>query len=133
QLATGLAVLGVYLNLRESVLGPAFTTFDASWWAGRATDLALRIRRYGRLTYEAVEQFARLVALPPSDLVLWALPTMRQLGIVDYTTRPDGSIRVVEERVGVAAGVLEQCAAVWQRLGVRPVEAGAIASSDHAA
>lgn len=129
--ATGLAMLRAYQNLRAVPPGPATTLFDATWKAGRMTDLALRIRRHGRLTIGALESFAMLVSIPRSDLHTWVLPVLRDLAIVDYTTT-NGSIRQVDEQVGVAAGVLEQAAALWERMAPEPVEACAIASADHA-
>jgi hypothetical protein len=130
--ATGLAVLRAYVNLKETAPGPVFAFFDATWRAGRTMDLALRMRRHGSLTYRAVEIFASLVALPPSDLNTWVLPTLQQLGIIDVGRASDGSIILIEERVGVAEGVLEQCAAIWERLAPKPSEACAISSTDHA-
>jgi hypothetical protein len=123
------AVRGIEPDAATLLAAPAL--FDATWRAGRVTDLALRMRRHGRLPYTAVEAFGRLVSLPASDLRLWAPPTLRELGIVDYVKSPGGGILEIEERVGVGAGVREQCAAIWQNLAPAPVEACAIASADH--
>jgi hypothetical protein len=43
-----------------------------------------------------------------------------------------GDVLEVEEQIGVAAPVLEQCAAVWERLSPTPVEQCALESADHA-
>lgn len=130
--ATGLAVLRAYQNLREVPPGPAVTLFDATWKAGRTTDLALRMRRHDSLTAAAVEAFGRLVSLPPSDLRTWALPLLGELELVDYVVGPDGRPSEIEEHVGVGASVLDQAEALWRRLAPEPVEACAIASTDHA-
>jgi hypothetical protein len=130
--ATGLAVLRTYANLRIVPASPAHATLDATWRAGRAADLSLRMRRHGRLSFAAVEGFGRLVALSATDLVAWVLPALRQLGIIDYNPTGDSAMGDVEERVGVAAPVLEQVAGIWEQFKPRPVEMCAIASADHA-
>lgn len=131
--AIGLAVLRVYANLRAVAPGPAHAALDTTWRAGRVADLSLRIRRQGRLSLEAVESFAQLVVLSRADLTDWALPSMASVGVLDYKLDADGASGFVEERVGVAAPVLEQVAAVWEDLGPSVVERCAVASADHAA
>jgi len=101
--ATGLAVLRVYANLKASAPCPAHVTLDTTWRAGRASDLALRIRRQRRLNFEAIRSFGELVMLSQPDLVDWALPSLSAVEIVDYTVNESGTPVVVEERVGVAA------------------------------
>jgi hypothetical protein len=130
--ATGLAVLRAYLNLREVRPGPAHAALDATWRAGRTADLALRMRRHSRLPYRAIEAFGQLISLSPSELSLWALPTLRNLQVIDYTVGADAAIGEVEERVGVAAPVLTQVTQIWNHLAPPPIEACAIASADHA-
>jgi hypothetical protein len=49
--------------------------------------------------------------------------------VIDFVTDSDGSVIEVEERVGVAAPVLEQAASIWERLLLSAMEACA----DHAA
>jgi hypothetical protein len=131
--ATGLAVLRAYANLRVVTPGPAHVNLDATWRAGRAADLALRIRRHGKLQITEIEPFGAIVGLAPADLQMWALPTMRHLGVIDFVTGSDGRVIEVEERVGVAAPVLEQAASIWERLLPSAMEACAVASADHAA
>lgn len=131
--AIGLAVLRVYANLRVVTPGPAHAALDTTWRAGRAADLSLRIRRQGRLSLEAVESFAQLVALSKIDLTSWALPSMASTGILDYAVYADGSGGLVEERVAVAAPVLDQIAALWDDLGPSLMERCAVISADHAA
>ena len=130
--ATGLAVLRAYQNLKEVPPGPAVALFDATWKAGRTTDLALRMRRHGSLSAAAVEAFGRLVSLGASDLRAWALPLLGELELIDYGVGPDGGVSEIAEHVGVEASVLDQAAAIWRRLAPEPVEACAIASADHA-
>jgi hypothetical protein len=105
--ATGLAVLRVYANLRAVPPGAAHANLDATWRAGRAADLALRIRRQGSLPYAAVRSFGELIALSPKDLVDWALPGLTEVEVIDYSAAADGTPILVEERVGVAAPVLD--------------------------
>jgi hypothetical protein len=131
--AEGLAVLRAYVNLTAVHPGPPHVTLDATWRAGRTADLSFRMRRHGRLTRAAVEGFGKFVSLAPTDLADWTLPTLEALGIIEYTTDIDGEIIEVEERVGVAAPVLEQVAAIWEQFGPPPLERCAIASADHAA
>jgi hypothetical protein len=106
---------------------------DTTWRAGRAADLSLRIRRQGRLSLKAVEGFAQLVALSKLDLTTWTLPSMAAIGIIDYRLDDGASTGTVEERVGVAAPVLEQVSAIWEDLGPAAIERCAVASADHAA
>lgn len=120
------------MNLREVRPSPATALLDATRRAGAATDLALRMRRYGRLSYERVEKFGELASLPASELRLWCLPTLRDIGVIDYADA-DGKITEVEERVGVAAPPLEQCSVLWEALRPKAAEACAIESADHAA
>jgi hypothetical protein len=129
----GLAVLRVYANLRAVAPGPAHVVLDTTWRAGRTADLALRIRRQGRLSQRATESFGELVALPKADLISWVLPSMAEIGIIDYTADIETSSGLIEERVGVAAPVLEQIAAIWEVLAPSAVERCAVASADHAA
>jgi hypothetical protein len=131
--ATGLAVLRVYANLRAVPPGPAHANLDATWRAGRASDLTLRIRRQGTLPYVAVRSFGELIALSPKDLVEWALPGLAEVEIVDYSAAADGTPVQVEERVGVAAPVLDQIAAIWEALEPPLSDRCAVASADHAA
>ena len=106
--------------------------FDATGRSGRAMDLAMRIRRHGRLSGEKLYAFAGLAHLATSDLVLWCIPELERAGLLE-ARRERGTNRIfeVEEQVGVAAPVLEQAAALWEHLDPSPVERCAIASSDH--
>lgn len=131
--ATGLAVLRVYANLKASAPCPAHVTLDTTWRAGRASDLALRIRRQRRLTFEAIKSFGELVMLSPPDLTDWALPSLSAVEIVDYAVDESGTPMVVEERVGVTAPVLEQVSSIWEALDPSAAERCAVMSADHAA
>jgi hypothetical protein len=131
--AIGLAVLRVYANLRAVAPCPAHATLDTTWRAGRAADLALRIRRQGRIPFGAVESFGELVTLSRLDLIDWALPCLSVVEIVDYALDTEGSPTTIEERVGVAAPVLEQVAAIWEVLKPSASERCAVSSADHAA
>jgi hypothetical protein len=131
--ATGLAVLRVYANLRASSPSPAYVTLETTWKAGRIADLALRIRRQKKLSFEAICRFGELVTLSSDDLIRWGLPCLSTVGIVDYNVDPDGSPLTIEERVGVAAPVLDQVASIWEELGPSVTERCAAMSADHAA
>jgi hypothetical protein len=131
--AVGLAVLRVYANLRASSPSPAYVTLESTWKAGRIADLALRIRRQKKLGFDPICRFGELVTLSSDDLAQWGLPCLAALGIIDYSVDVDGNPRVIEERVGVAAPVLEQVAAIWEELGPSATERCAVMSADHAA
>ncbi len=129
----GRAVLRAYLNVREIPRGPATALFDATEVAGTATALALRIRRHGVLSMEKVQAFGDLLGVGSTELVLLCLPTLTEAGVIEVHRNGAGNIVEVEEQVGVAASVLDQCAAMWWRRSPRPVEACAIESADIAA
>ena len=131
--ATGLAVLRVYANLRAVLPGPAHANLDATWRAGRSADLALRIRRQGSLPYAAVRSFGELIALSAKDLADWALPGLSEVEIIDYSVDVEGTPIVIEERVGVAAPVLDQIAGIWEAQQPPLGDRCAVASADHAA
>lgn len=131
--AVGLAVLRVYANLRASSPSPAYVTLDTTWRAGRIADLALRMRRQGRLNFDAVRDFGELVTLTPFELQQWGLPCLREAGLIDYTVDDEGAPVMIEERVGVAAPVLDQVAAIWEVLAPPATERCAVMSADHAA
>lgn len=131
--SVGLAVLRLYSNLKVATAGPAHANLDVTWRAGRASDLTLRIRRQKRLSFSAVKSFGEFTALSERDLMEWALPALAAVGIVEYTVDGDGVPLWVEERVGVAAPVLEQIAGIWGHLGPAAEDRCAIASADHAA
>jgi len=131
--AVGLAVLRVYANLRASSPSPAYVTLDTTWKAGRIADLALRMRRQGRLNFDAVRDFGELVTLTPADLEQWGLPCLSAVEIIDYTVGEDGKPLMIEERVGVAAPVLDQIASIWEALAPAAIERCSVMSADHAA
>lgn len=127
----GRAVLRVYLNVEDRPTTPATTLFDATTRAGQATDLAMRIRRHSRLSYEQVRIYGELCGLRESDLHMWCLRALENAGLIEVGHGPDDSITEIEERVGVAEPVLEQAASVWEGLNPSRAERCAIASSDH--
>lgn len=127
----GRAVVRVYLNV-EGLPSATTAFFDATTRAGQAMDLALRLRRHGRLSYEQVKVYAKMSGLRDSDLRLWCLAALEGSGLLE-TTRRSGAVVEVEEQVGVAAPVLEQAADVWEAFGPSADERCAIASSDHLA
>jgi len=128
----GRAVVRVYLNVEGLPMSAATAFFDATSRAGQAMDLALRLRRHGRLSYEQVQLYASMSGLRESDLRLWCLPALVKAGLIDTTSR-EGQIIEIEERVGVAAPVLDQAAEVWEGFGPSMTERCALASSDHLA
>lgn len=127
----GRAVLRAHLNLVSVPDGPATVVFDAARRAGRAMDLAMRIRRQGRVEWSRLEAFGRLVGVSEFDLKMWCLPSLEKAGILEILRGPEGgSVLGVEEQVGVAAPVLVQAAMVWNQNGPTDMERCAIASSD---
>ena len=88
----GRAVVRAYLNIEGRPASPATTFFDATFRAGQAMDLAMRIRRQSRLTYEQVEIFAGLAGLRESDLRLWALTSLERAGMIDISRDTGGTM-----------------------------------------
>lgn len=129
----GRAVVRVYLNVEGLETSPATTFFDATSRAGQAMDLAMRIRRHSRLSYEQIKIFGGLSGLRESDLRLWCLDALENAGLIEASKDTSGEITEVEERVGVAEPVLGQAATVWEGFNPSSVERCAIASSDHLA
>jgi hypothetical protein len=128
----GRTVLRAYMNLSGIAPSPARVIFDATYRAGQAMDLALRIQRHGRVSLEELTLFARLAHLAPSDLQLWCVGELEKAGLVEARRDPlSAEIEEVEEQVGVAAPVLEQAAQIWENVGPSLAERCAIASSDH--
>lgn len=126
----GRAIIRAYLNLRTVPLSPATVAFDATRRAGMAMDLALRMRRHGRLSYGEVSQFATLAAVPESDLRLAVLPALESARMLEVHRRDDGTVVAVDELIGVARPVLAQASELWEAFGPNDVERCAIASSD---
>lgn len=129
----GRAVLRAFLNVQAVPPSTATVVFDATKRAGAATDLALRIRRFGRLAYRHLLSFAELALIAESDLHLWCLPALEAVEALQVIRDPAGNILGVEEQVGVAAPVLTQCGQIWRHLNPSALEACAIDSSDQAA
>lgn len=127
----GRAVLRAHLNLVPVADGPATVVFDAARRAGRAMDLAMRIRRQGRVEWPRLEAFGRIVGISEFDLRTWCLLSLEKAGVLEILRADTGGAIVgVEEQVGVAAPVLVQAATVWNENGPTDVERCAIASSD---
>ncbi|MEX2645681.1 MAG: hypothetical protein WD249_05415 [Gaiellaceae bacterium] len=128
----GRTTLRAYMNLVGVPPSPAKVLFDATYRAGQAMDLALRIQRHGQVSAEKLRLFAKLANLAPSDLQLWCVKELERADLVEATRNPlTGEIEEVEEQVGIAAPVLEQAAAIWENLSPSLAERCAIASSDH--
>ncbi|MGE0026760.1 MAG: hypothetical protein AB7O78_03120 [Thermoleophilia bacterium] len=111
-------------------LGPATVPLDASRRAGQAIDLALRIRRHGRVSIEGAATFAALAGISAADLRLLVLPLLEHGGMVALERDAAGGVRALEEQVGVAAPVLEQCSTIWEAVGPTDLERCAIQASD---
>lgn len=128
----GRAVLRAYLNLASFPDSPTTVLFDATRRAGKAMDLALRVRRRGQIDRGELVAFARFAGMGPFDLDSWCLQSLEDAGIVELRrATPDGEILGIEEQVGVAAPVLTQAATLWECSGPSEEERCAVASSDH--
>lgn len=118
------------MNLMSHPPSPTYAALDATRRTGAASDLMFRLRGNGPvLPQGAVERFAQFSNLSPHDLTSWCLDVLAAEDVLDVVTKPDGSYEV-EERVGVAAPVLEVTARVLARLGPSVVEACALASAE---
>lgn len=126
----GRTVLRTFQCLRLEPLNETTLALDATRRAGAAMDLALRMRRHGRLTAEQVEAFAPFCSLSAFDLTAWCLPALRATDVADYVTAEDGSVSELEERVGIGAPVLEQASQLWAYFAPSPVERCVIHSAD---
>lgn len=126
----GSALMRVYMNLIVVPPSPATTALDATSRAGRLTDFSLRIQRHGRLDRDSVVAFAAFANLSEADLSLWALESLRAAGSVILRRDPSGRVVEVEEQIGVATGLLEQAAALWESFGPNDVERAIIACAD---
>jgi len=123
----GRAVIRLYLHARTFSLSLETVALGVTIKAGRAMDFAERIRRRGsELSHNQIITFARLVGLDESDLRLFALPTLRRAGVIEYSI-VDGQISI-EEYVGVSAPLLDQVASTWQTLGPSETERCALES-----
>jgi hypothetical protein len=128
-LRTGRAVVQVYMNLMAHPYGPTHAALDATRRAGAATDLMFRLRGNGPvLSQGAVEQFGQFSSLSPRDLSDWCLPALAAEDVLDVVEQRDGY--QVEERIGVAAPVLEVTTRLVARFDPSPVEACALASAE---
>jgi hypothetical protein len=120
------------MNLLNVPRSPATVFFDATFRAGQAMDLALRIQRHGRVSGEELRLFAKLANLAPSDLKLWCAKELEDAGLIDpRRNTATGEIVEVEEQVGIARPVLEQAVAIWENLGPALGQRCAIASSEY--
>jgi hypothetical protein len=133
RIRIGRAVVRAYLNVEGQPPSPATAFFDATSRAGQTMDVAMRIRRQSRLSYDQVKVYAQLAGLRESDLRLWVLQALESADLIDVSRNVNGFPTEIEERVGVAAPVLEQAATVWESFGPNEAERCAIASSDHLA
>ena len=112
--------------------GPAAVVFDASRRAGKAMDLAMRIRRRGEVDYATLKAFASFTGVSEFDLRTWCLPSLQEAGIIDIL-RSSSEVLGVEELVGVGAPILVQAAVLWRQNQPTVEERCGIASSDHLA
>jgi hypothetical protein len=117
------------LNLRERTPSISTAVFDATLQAGGAILLADRIRRNQELSYEQMLQFAKVGAMPESQLRA-SMALLKRAGLIEYTVDPHGVPLVITEQVGVAAPLLEQCHAVWELAGPSDEEAAAVQSAE---
>jgi hypothetical protein len=129
----GRAVYRTYLNLRERSASPARAVFDPTLRVGASIMLAESIRRYTRLSYEQMRRFAQLAGHSESELRLTLMPLLRDGGLIEYTTGPDGEPVEIIERVAVAAPLMEQCDTLWELCGPSPEEAAAVESAEFGA
>ncbi len=113
----GLAVMRAYLNVANVPPSPATAIFDATHRAGAAMDLAMRVRRHGRVSYEEIKAFARLGGTRESDLRLWLLPALEAARVAQVLTNEHGELIGIEEQVGVAEAILDQVARIWESFG----------------
>lgn len=121
------------MNLIGVPDGPAAVFFDAARRAGKAMDLAMRIRRRGEVDYGTLKAFASFIGMSEFDLRTWCLPSLEKAQIIEILRRSPGEIVGVEEQVGVAAPILVQTAVLWRQNEPTAEERCAIASSDHLA
>jgi hypothetical protein len=126
----GRTIIRAYLNLQNVLPSLATSKLGATRAAGMAMDVALRVRRHGRLTIDELSRYAALAAVSGSDLRLVTIPALNAAGVVEVLTNEFGDTVGIEEQVGVARPVMEQTAAVWDWLGPSALERCAIASSD---
>ncbi len=128
----GRTVLRIYQHIKERPMTGSMTFFGASLKAGRSIDFAARIRRRRDLDHPKIVAYARFAGLDLSDLILVALPKLKEVGVVDYQL--DGSeISRIDEYVGVSAPLLNQTASVWNAFLPGDVERCAVESADLAA
>jgi hypothetical protein len=130
QQRLGRAVVRTYLNIAASPASTAAVVLDATRKAGAATDVALRIRRLGRLSGAALQTYAEAAGVSSRDLTLWCIPLLETTGLIDIARDAEGLASEVEERVGVGSPVLEQAAAIWLAAKPDARERCAIHSSD---
>lgn len=119
------------MAIRVAPPSPAVARFGATRRAGAATDLALRIRRHGVVTWNQLEIFAQAASIDVEELRLMIAPLLEQAGVVDISRDGHGQPAAVEEHVGVGAPVLEQCAEMWERCDPGDLESCAVDTADH--
>jgi len=128
-LRTGRAVVQVYMNLMAHPYGPTHAALDSTRRAGAATDLMFRLRSNGPvLSQGVVEQFGQFSSLSARDLSEWCLPALAAEDVLDVVAVPPHGYEI-EERIGVAAPVLEVTTRLVRRFQPTPVEACALASA----
>ena len=110
----GRAVIRLYQHARTRP--PQETVrLGAALKAGRFMEFAERIRRRGsELSHNQIIIFANWVGLDENDLRLVVLPTLKQVGVLDYLI-VDEKISI-DEYVGVSASFLNQVASTWEAL-----------------
>ncbi|MGT2530679.1 hypothetical protein ACU4GG_29105 [Streptomyces nojiriensis] len=85
--------------------------------AGQTMDFASRLHGFGRISnMQMIRQFARLSGIPESILTLQVLPILKQANVIDFATDGDGTVKHVEEFVGVSGTVIQQTFRVLELL-----------------
>jgi hypothetical protein len=111
----GRAIIRLYHHAGTRPISQETVMLGAAIKAGRFMEFAERIRRRGsELSHDQIIIFANLVGLDESDLRLVALPTLKQVGVLDYFI-VSGKISI-DEYVGVSAPLLNQVASTWEAL-----------------
>src|SRR5579863_1127346 len=124
---TGRAIIRLYHHARTLPISLETVVLGTTIKAGRYMEFAERIRRRGsELSHDQITTFARLVGLDESDLRYVALLTLKQAGVLDYSTT--GGQISIDEYVGVSAPLLKQVALTWEALGPSVTERCALES-----
>ncbi|MEU3477791.1 hypothetical protein ACI2LO_25630 [Streptomyces sp. NPDC033754] len=84
---------------------------------GQTMDFASRLHGFGRIAnMQMIRQFARLSGIAESILTLQVLPILKKANVVDFAVDGDGTVKHVEEFVGVSGTVIQQTFRVLELL-----------------